>query len=107
MGRYPQMRRRPLTAGAIAARRMRWTRLVTLPTPGESRARISPSARRRAGGRGELYIVVGAVVALAHDAKPVTEDELTSGAERMAAEADLYLIEWYERRPDQDTGPTE
>ncbi len=32
--------------------------------------------------------------------------ELTHGAEPMAAEADLYLIERYGRGPDRDTGPT-
>ena len=32
--------------------------------------------------------------------------ELTYGTEPMAAEADLYLIKRYERRPDRDTGPT-
>ncbi len=32
--------------------------------------------------------------------------ELTYGTEPMAAEADLYLIERYGRRPDRDTGPT-
>ena len=46
MGRHPQMRRRSLTAGALAVRRMRWTRLVTLPSPGEPRgeARVSSTA---------------------------------------------------------------
>ena len=34
MGRYPQVRRRSLTAGAVAVRRMRWARLVTLPSRG-------------------------------------------------------------------------
>ena len=48
MGRYPQMRRRSVTASAIAVRRMRWARLVTPPSPGEPRARRA-SARRRPG----------------------------------------------------------
>ena len=48
MGRHPQMRRRSLSAGAIAVRRMRRARLVTLPSPGEPRARRA-SARRRPG----------------------------------------------------------
>ena len=33
-------------------------------------------------------------------------DELTYGTEPMAAEADLYLIKRYVRRPDRGTGPT-
>ena len=32
--------------------------------------------------------------------------ELTYGTEPMAAEADLYLIERYRRRPNRDSGPT-
>ena len=46
MGRYPQMRRRPLTAGAIAVRRMRWTRLVKLPSSRKLRARRASTRRR-------------------------------------------------------------
>ena len=43
---YPQMRRRPLTAEAIGVRRMRWARLVTLPSPGGTagEARVSSMA---------------------------------------------------------------
>ena len=32
--------------------------------------------------------------------------ELPYGTKPMAAEADLYLIKRYGRRPDRDTGPT-
>ena len=46
MGRYPQMRRRPLAAEPIAVRRLPWARRVTLPSPGGTagEARVSWTA---------------------------------------------------------------
>ena len=55
MGRYPQMRRRALSAEALAVRRMRWARFETLPSPGEPRGR---GARHLDGAPGVLPLHV-------------------------------------------------
>lgn len=69
--RYSRMRRRSLTAEAMAVRGMGWVRLVTLPSPGEPRARRA-SVRRRSG-------------VLPNVLDHLTEPWLTTEAEKVSA----------------------